>query len=152
MTKILLALALACSALAARAQPAEVPGWFAESFLEFPQDVREAAREGKRLMLYFWQEGCPYCKRLVETTLADRAIEERTRRHFVAVALDLFGAREVEWVDGRRMSEKALAQTLAVRGTPTLVFLDEKGGIALRVTGYLPPERFAAVLEEARAR
>jgi len=150
--KVLLALSLALAALGARAQPAEVPGWFADSFLEFPQDVREAARDGKRLMLYFWQEGCPYCKRFVETTLAERAIEERTRRHFVAVALDLFGAREVEWVDGRRMSEKALAQALNVTATPTLLFLDEKGGIALRLVGYVPPERFTAALEEARRR
>lgn len=150
--RVLLALALAIASVAARAQAAEVPAWFADSFLEFPQDVREASRDGKRLMLYFWQDGCPYCKRFVETTLADRAIEERTRRHFVAVALDLFGAREVEWVDGRRMSEKALAQALDVRATPTLLFLDEKGGVALRLVGYQPPERFAAALEEAKRR
>ena len=150
--RVLLALALAIASVAARAQPAEVPGWFAESFLEFPQDVREAARDRKRVMLYFWQDGCPYCRRFVETTLADRAIEERTRRHFVAVALDLFGAREVEWVDGRRMSEKALAQALNVKATPTLLFLDEKGGIALRLVGYVPAERFAAALEEAKGR
>lgn len=150
--RVLLALALAIASVAARAQPAEVPAWFADSFLEFPQDVREAARDGKRLMLYFWQDACPYCKRFVETTLADRAIEERTRRHFVAVALDLFGAREVEWVDGRRMSEKALAQALNVKATPTIVFLDEKGGIALRLVGDVPAERFAAALEAAIAR
>ena len=150
--RVLLALALAVASAAARAQPAEVPGWFAESFLEFPQDVREAARDGKRLMLYFWQDGCPYCRRFVETTLADRAIEERTRRDFVAVALDLFGAREAEWVDGRRMSEKALAQALNVKATPTLLFLDAKGGIALRLVGYVPAERFAAALEEAKGR
>lgn len=150
--RVLLALALAIASVAVRAQPAEVPGWFAESFLEFPQDVREAARDGKRLMLYFWQDGCPYCRRFVATTLADRAIEERTRRHFVAVALDLYGAREVEWVDGRRMSEKALAQALNVKATPTLLFLDEKGGIALRLVGYVPAERFAAALEEAKGR
>jgi thioredoxin-related protein len=150
--RVLLALALATACVAARAQPAEVPGWFAESFLEFPRDVREAARDRKRLILYFWQDGCPYCRRFVQTTLADRAIEERTRRHFVAVALDLFGAREVEWVDGRRMSEKALAQVLNVKATPTLLFLDEKGGIALRLVGYVPAERFAAALEEAKGR
>jgi thioredoxin-related protein len=152
VSRVLLALALACAALAARAQTAEVPGWFTESFLEFPQDVREAARDGKRLMLYFWQDGCPYCKRFVETTLAERAIEERTRRHFVAVALNIYGAREVEWVDGRRMSEKSLAQALGVKATPTLVFLDEKGAVALRLVGYVPPERFAAALEQAQGR
>jgi thioredoxin-related protein len=150
--RILLALALAFAAAAAPAQPVEVPNWFAESFLEFPQDVREAAREGKRLMLYFWQDGCPYCQRMAQTTLADRAVAERTRRHFVAVALNLFGAREVEWIDGRRLSEKALAQALKIQATPTVLFLDEKGAVALRLVGYVAPERFAAALDEAKGR
>lgn len=150
--RFLLALALACASFAGRAQPVEIPSWFTESFLEFPQDVKEAARDGKRLMLYFWQDGCPYCKQLAETTLAEPAVVEKTRRHFVGVALDIFGAREVEWTDGRRMNEKELARVLNVRGTPTLVFLDEKGAIVLRLTGYVPPERFAAALDGAKRR
>lgn len=146
----LLALALCLAALGAHAQqPVEVPEWFPESFLEFPQDVKEAAREGKRLMLYFWQPGCPYCKKLKETTLTTPAIVERMQRHFVPVALNLFGSREVEWIDGRRMSEKALAGALGIRGTPTLIFLDEKGAEGLRRVGYIPPGRFASALEEA---
>jgi thioredoxin-related protein len=55
-------------------------------------------------------------------------------------------------MDGRRMSEKALAQELKVTATPTMVFLDEKGAIALRLVGYVPTERFAAALEEAKSR
>jgi thioredoxin-related protein len=149
MKTVVLALALACAALAAHAQENEVPAWFADSFLEFPQDVKEAARDGKRLMLYFWQDGCIYCKEMTRSTLADKAIIEQTRRHFVAVALDLFGAREVQWVDGRRMSEKALARELKIRATPTLFFLDEKGAVVLRLTGYVPPERFVAALKAA---
>jgi thioredoxin-related protein len=152
MSRIILALALACAALGARAQSNEVPAWFADSFLEFPQDIKEAARDGKRLMLYFWQNGCPYCRQMTQVTLADPAIVARTRRHFVGVALDTFGAREVQWIDGRRMSEKALAVALRVRSTPTLFFLDEKGAVVLRLTGYVPPDRFAAALEAARGR
>lgn len=148
--RVLLALALCLAALGARGQqPVEVPEWFPESFLEFPQDAQEAARERKRLMLYFWQPGCTYCKRMKETTLAEPAIVERLRRQFVPVALNLFGAREAEWMDGRRMSEKALAGTLGIRGTPTLIFLDEKGAEVLRLVGYVPPERFAQALQAA---
>jgi thioredoxin-related protein len=150
VSRIVLALALACAVLGARAQSNEVPAWFADSFLEFPQDIGEAAQDGKRLMLYFWQNGCPYCRQMTQTTLADPAIMARTRQHFVGVALDIFGAREVQWIDGRRMSEKALADALGVRATPTLFFLDEKGAVVLRLTGYVPPERFAAALEAAR--
>lgn len=148
----LIAIALACSVFGARAQPAEVPEWFAESFLEFPQDVKDAAGEGKRLMLYFWQAGCPYCKQLKEITLADPALVKRTQRHFVPVALNILGAREAQWVDGRRMSEKELTQALKIRATPTLLFLDETGAVALRLTGYVPPEQFARALENAAPR
>jgi thioredoxin-related protein len=152
MKRVAFALALACAAFGARAQSNEVPAWFADSFLEFPQDVKEAAQDGKRLMLYFWQDGCPYCREMAQTTLADPAIVAHTRKRFVPVALDIFGAREVQWVDGRKMSEKALARDLKIRATPTLLFLDEKGAIALRLTGYVPPERFVAALEAAQGR
>jgi len=150
--KILLALALACSSFAARAQTHEVPPWFAESFLEFPQDVKEAAQDGRRLMLYFWQDGCPACRKMRETTLADRAIVDQTRRHFVAVALNVYGERELQWTDGRALREKELARALNIRGTPTLLFLDEKGSVVLRLVGHVPPERFLAALAEAKTR
>lgn len=150
--RILVALALACAAFAAHAQTQEVPDWFTESFLEFPQDVKEAAAEGRRLMLYFWQDGCPACRRMKETTLAERAIVEETRRHFVAVALNVFGEREVQWTDGRTMREKELARALGIRGTPTLLFLDEKGAVVLRRVGYIPPQDFPPALAQAKGR
>ncbi|MEX2240734.1 MAG: thioredoxin family protein [Burkholderiales bacterium] len=150
--RILLVLVLACAGFAARAQTHEVPSWFAESFLEFPQDVKEAAQEHKRLMLYFWQDGCPACRKMKETTLADQAIVHQTRRRFVAVALNVYGERELQWTDGRAMREKELARALNIRGTPTLLFLDEKGSVVLRLVGYVPPERFLAALAEAKTR
>ena len=37
-------------------RPIETPRWFAETFLDFREDAADAAREGKRLMIYFGQE------------------------------------------------------------------------------------------------
>ena len=139
---LLLALAFA---LPAHAQQA--PEWFAETFLDVREDVADAARENKRLMLYFWLEGCPYCKTLEETTFRDPAVVGRMKREFVAVALNVRGDREVTWTDGRKMSEKELTRLLDVRGTPTLLFLDENGRIAERVRGYVDARRFLAVLD-----
>ena len=50
------------------------------------------------------------------------------------------------------MTEKQLAAALKVQFTPTLLFLDEKGGVALRVNGYLPPERFESALDYVSGR
>jgi thioredoxin-related protein len=126
-----------------------VPPWFTESLLELRDDVRDAAAQGKRVLLYFGQDGCPYCTALMQTNFSQRAIADKTRRHFVAIALNLWGDREVAWVDGRRLSEKALGRALRVQFTPTLLFLDEKGAVLLRLNGYLPPHRFEAALDYA---
>ena len=130
----------------------EPPGWFADSLLFVREDAADAAKEGKRVMLYFGQDGCPYCKQLMEVNFRQAAIVDKMRKGFVALALNIWGDREVTWTDGRALSEKQLAIALKVQFTPTLLFLDEKGGIALRVNGYLPPDRFEAALDYVSGR
>jgi thioredoxin-related protein len=125
----------------------EPPAWFSESLLELPQEVKEAAAHGKRVMLYFGQDGCPYCKRLLEVNFRQAAIAAKAQRHLVALALNIWGDREVTWIDGAVMSEKRLAAQLKVQFTPTLIFLDERGGVALRINGYYPPHHFEAALD-----
>ena len=127
----------------------DIPRWFTESFLDLREDIRDAAAEGRRLMVYFGQDGCPYCTRLMTTSFSQRDIVAKTRRHFVAIALNLWGDREVTWVDGQVMSEKALARNLGVQFTPTLLFFDEQGAVVARLNGYYPPHRLDAVLDYA---
>ena len=129
----------------------DIPPWFRETFLDFRQDVREAAQAGKRLMLYFGQDGCPYCRELMRVNFADRRIADKTRAHFHAVALNIWGDREVTWIDGKHYTEKSLGTLLKVQFTPTLLFLDESGKIVLRLNGYYPPHRFHAALDYVAA-
>jgi len=152
-----LALLLMGGALApTRAQVAsphaiDIPRWFTESFLDFKDEVAEAARAGKRVMVYLGQDGCPYCKALMVANFgagpAAAAITAKTRQHFVAIALNLWGDREVTWIDGTRTTEKELARRLAVQFTPTLLFLDTDGRTVLRLNGYQPPERFGPIVD-----
>jgi thioredoxin-related protein len=130
----------------------EAPEWFAQTLLNLPDDVAEAAREGKRVMLYFGQPGCPYCKQLMEVNFRQRPIAERIQKEFVSIELSLFGDRDVTWTDGHETTEKKLAAELKVQYTPTLLFLDEKGAVAYRVNGYYPPARFLAALDQAWGR
>jgi thioredoxin-related protein len=130
----------------------DIPRWFSETFLDFREDVADAARDNKRLVVYFGQDGCPYCKLLMQTTFSETRIVDKARRHFVAVALNLWGDREVTWTDGRRMTEKELARTLGVQFTPTLLFFDEKARVVLRLNGYQPPHRLDATLDWAGGR
>jgi thioredoxin-related protein len=138
------------SSTAAFAQ--EPPGWFSESLLDLREDVAEARAQGKRVMLYFGQDGCPYCKRLMDVNFRQATIAAKAQRDLVALALNIWGDREVTWTDGTATTEKRLAAQLKVQFTPTLVFLDERGGIALRVNGYYPPHHFEAAIDHVAGR
>jgi thioredoxin-related protein len=124
-----------------------LPPVFVETLLELPDDAAQAAKSGKRLLLYFGQVGCPYCKELMQTSFTQKAIVDKTAKHFLPIAFNLFGDREVTWFDGKVRSEKELAKYLKVQFTPTLLLLDEKGNIIARINGYYPPHRFSAALD-----
>lgn len=152
--RLLLVLTLAGAAALAHAQNAsphaiDIPNWFAETFLDFREDVADATREGKRVMIYFGQDGCPYCAKLMQVNFKQKNIVDYTRKHFLPIALNMWGDRETVWIDGRPLSEKQLAGALKVQFTPTLLFLDEKGAVIARINGYYPPHRFKAALEYA---
>ncbi len=125
----------------------EIPRWFSNSLLDFKDEIPEAARAGKRVLVYFGQDGCPYCKALMQANFGPGPIASKTQQHFVAIAINIWGDSEVTWIDGRRSTEKTLARELKVQFTPTLLFFETDGSLILRLNGYQPPERFDAVLD-----
>jgi len=124
------------------------PDWFKVSFLDLYEDIDEAANNGKRLMVYFFQDGCPYCRKLLEDNFGQREINDKARRYFDVVSLNIWGDREVT-VGDRVYTEKQLAAALKVQYTPTLIFFDENNRAVYRANGYYPPERFDVVLDYA---
>ena len=130
----------------------ELPSWFVETFLDFREDVREAHAQGKRLLVYFGQDGCPYCKLLMQTTFTETRVVDLARHRFLPIALNLWGDREITWVDGRKMTEKQLGAHLKVQFTPTLLLFNEKAEVIARLNGYQSPPRMAAALHYAADR
>lgn len=129
------------------ARATEYPAWFKEGFLDFREDIREAEATGKRLLVIVTQDNCPYCAALVEHNLSQRSIEDTMKARFDVVALNLWGDRQVTAPDGVHYTEKTWAAMMKIQFTPTLLFFDEKGEIALRLNGYVPPGRMQAALE-----
>ena len=92
--------------------------WFKISFLDFRDDMKEAAAARKRLMLYFGQNGCLYCRRLMEVNFQQPDIVAQTApQHFDVVEINILGSRDVTWLTALRMTEKDLAR--ATRGSLT---------------------------------
>lgn len=82
-----------------------------------------------------------------EVPLVTEPNREFIQRHFDVIAVNVRGAQEVKWVDGAAYTEKTLARRLKVYGTPTTLFLDPEGKVALRLTGYQSPGAVHQALE-----
>ena len=126
--------------------------WFYESFLDLRDDLAATRQEGKRLVIFWEQRGCPYCKRMHEVNLRIPRIVEKIKNSFNVINLDIWGARKVTDLDGAVLAEKELANKYRILYTPTLQFLPEslenvagrngKESEVLRIAGYFKPFHF----------
>lgn len=129
------------------AKEAEYPNWFKDSFLDFNEDIKEAAADGKRVLLIFHQDNCPYCAELVEQNFSQKDIVDKMQKNLDAIGLNMWGDREIASVDGKSYTEKTFAEKLKVQFTPTLIFFNEDAKQIVRLNGYLPPNEFIMVLD-----
>ena len=125
----------------------EYPAWFKASFLNLQEDIDEARKNGKRVILMFTQDGCPYCSALVERNLSQREIESTMKEKFDVIAVNIWGDKELVGLDGKPYTEKTYSAALKIQFTPSLLFFDETGKTVLRLNGYVPPARMQAALD-----
>jgi len=129
-----------------------VQPWFHDGFLDLADDLKEASAAGKRLVIFWEQKGCPYCKRMHEVNLRIPRIVDYIKDNFVVIQLNLWGDREVTDFDGEVLSEKKLANKYSILFTPTIQFFPETlemvagrpGNEAevVRIPGYFKPFHF----------
>lgn len=112
------------------------------SFLNLKEDLADAARQRRMLMVIFEQDGCPYCEQMHRVNFKDPAIVASIRKGFDVIQLDIWGGREVSDFTGASMTEKALARKLSVQFSPTIVFYDGNGREVYRVAGLHKPAVF----------
>ncbi|MBT6093914.1 MAG: thioredoxin fold domain-containing protein [Rhodospirillaceae bacterium] len=126
--------------------------WFKETFLDLKEDMAEAKAEGKQLVVFWEQKGCPYCRETHAVNLRKPKTVDYIKKHFFVVQLNLWGDREVVDVDGTPTTEKKLARKHRVQFTPTIQFFPQdppkEAGVSSRdyevwrLMGYWKPFHF----------
>jgi len=122
------------------------PDWFKESFLEIADDVREAAEEGRHVLLFFQLNGCPYCDRMLTESFETDPLTSYIQEHFDVIAINVRGDRQIAFNAEYSATEKELSEKLNVWATPGIIFLNSDNKPVVRVDGYRAPERFALIL------
>ena len=102
---------------------------------------RQAMDEGKVLLVYFYTDTCPVCKHLKDTTFKDRRVQEKLKKSYVAVSVNMS--------DGTDKKISALKKKFQVFGPPGFVFLDSEGDLMEdeKFYGYQEPGEFYDTLD-----
>lgn len=109
---------------------------------DYPDEIAVAAEDGKRLVLFFHQFGCPYCDKMRARVLPQPKIVDYFSKNFVMIESNVKGNLDVVMPDGTEGNERAFARKIRVRATPVFIFYDPDGTPALRTTGFLDTDRF----------
>lgn len=123
------------------------PSWFKQSFLDLSDDLDDANASNKMIFLYFHQDGCPYCKKMLEVNFTDKDIVNKMKQNYDVLEINMWGDRPVTLMDGTEVTEKEFAHRMKVMFTPTLVALDPQGRPMFRMNGYYAPDKFTVVLD-----
>ncbi len=108
----------------------------------FPSEIKAAAEEGKNLVIFFHQAGCPYCDKMRARVLPAPKIVDYFSKNFILIESNIRGNLDVVMPSGKTGTERDFAKKNRVRATPVFIFYDKKGNNVLRLTGYQNVKRF----------
>ncbi len=103
----------------------------------FELGVEIAKKYNKEILLYFYEEHCPYCVQMEEFVLGDPEVDRFIKERFVVVSVDMEKSRE-------------LNKKFMVIGTPYFVVYDPIADrILLKIFGSREKEDFLNLLSGA---
>ncbi len=105
---------------------------------DFRKGVEVAKREGKLVLVYFYEEGCNYCKYMEEVVFVEPEVSSLMDKAFVVVPVDTEDIPD--YLDKR----------FRVYGTPTFFVYDpNRDKIILQIFGMQESDEFLELLREA---
>lgn len=111
-------------------------GFFQSSFGDYQAELAAAKKADKTgVMLFFEQEGCPFCKRMEETVFSQPDVQAYFHKHFLIYPVDIRGDVTIKDFQGKPTTEKDFAFAYRVRATPVIAFFDNSGKLIYRYTG-----------------
>ena len=105
---------------------------------DFRKGVEVAKKEGKLVLVYFYEEGCNYCKYMEEVVFVEPEVSSLMDRAFVVVPVDTEDIPD--YLDKR----------FRVYGTPTFFVYDpNKDKIVMQIFGMQESDEFLELLRRA---
>ena len=104
-----------------------------------------AKDSGKLIIVNFYTDWCPNCRRMNEKTYRDETVLKQLAKSFIPVKLNAESSQPLI-IQGQTVTEYQVALMFQVGSYPTTWFLTSEGRPLLPVRGYYGPDLFAPML------
>jgi thioredoxin-related protein len=111
----------------------------------YDEGLAKAKKEKKHVMVAFYTNWCGWCKRMDKITYADEKVKKVLTGSYVTIKVNAESKEQVQ-VDGKKITEKELAQQFRARSFPTTWFLKQSGDKIAPYLGYVDATAFVNVL------
>ncbi len=115
-------------------------------FHKFDIGMKLLQIEQKTGMVVVDSENCIYCKKLKSITFKDKNVINLLNRYYISIELNLDKNDTIHFKK-HELTAQSFAAGLKIRGTPTMIFFDEKNDILTLLPGYLPPDKMLPILK-----
>lgn len=111
------------------------------SLEELQSKKEEAQDEDKLLLIYFYTDTCPVCKKLKATTLIDSEVVEILEENYITIKVNMTYKEDLK--------SQAIKKYFNVFGPPAFVFFDRDGSELKSdmFYGYKTPEDYLDIIE-----
>ena len=105
----------------------------------------KAEKSHKHVLIFLHRPGCSYCETMIEFTLPDETIEQKIKKNFIFVDINIGDTGEVTF-DGFKGTRREFAKDLGYDFYPSTVFVYEDKEIVYAVAGYKDAKEFLKIL------
>ena len=126
-------------ATAAHAGPAPV------RWRDWDSGLKEAHEKNLPVLVDVYTDWCGWCKRMDRDVYSQPEVRDYLSRKFVTVKLDAEASDPARYED-QDYTARTLASHFGITGYPTTIFLRASGDHLINAPGYIPADRFLAVL------
>ena len=115
------------------------------NWLSYNEGLTLAEKEDKYVLIFFYTDGCSWCKKMEKETFSDEEVKKILSDKFVTIKINARSENKVI-ENGKKISERELATSYQVSGYPTTWFLEITHTRIAPLPGYVTTEQFIPVL------